>query len=990
MIKTLMLSLSLASGLLTPVYQAIGAEEATDISRESAVKWSKLMSLVNNEIQTIRNNKYSGPELKHRLFELYSEKIKLIKEKENLNLLKADPQKVAAGGKESFFKSSREQYMTAQKFALGLMADYPKYERTSEIYYALAINSRDYGTAHDTEQFLKLSVKFSKDNSKTMYNAKTALAEYYYNNKKYHDAISYYNDVLKTNNDEWYGKHLYNASWCYLKERNFKKALELIKESFETTKNKKFVSMKEQINSAIGIFFVQADATREGIEFFEKNTNPSAPSLLMLAQSSMNKSNFSLTEEVMRAALRDTQKRKDANGEMKVRLAQLDIYRESKQDALYFETANNILDLNKKHKLDQEEVSLAVNKIKDVAGFMQINLVKDKMREEVQFSKEDYKKIIRYFDILSFLDKKNKNQYRYYQGETALSTHDYQTALKYYVRAVMNSKLTKDTGEITRKSLEALLSTIELAKLKKPREDEYTIFAFKNFVIIYPKSDKSQAIYQKLFNKYFELHQTKKAVNILLVYRKNYKEDVAIHREMLTQVLDGYIKEKKTDKLAYWISKIEKGYLSYNSEYIQNSIAVLGGLLFDKYQAMEKLGNIKEAMKGYESIYESKQYPKRTKAEAAYAIATLYQEQNKARDSYKWLKKSLELYDDKDLIKITPSLLVLARGYRLLQNFELSSELANLISKRFCNVEFNGKDGFYELALSNSTIENSESARLIKLEEDYKNCKLDKRFVEKTQIDNFERLILNDKITEIKAYFQVHSDNEKLARQMGRYLKYKFWQAPPSMKEKMKADINAMNEKTPILNLNGMFFQYDRVMEFRTKVQHLNFAFTELSKFDDEKYNSEMEQYFSIITELNKEAIALSKESSPQEIILIREVLSYPYYSLVDSINSFVPQGVDAKYLEGFKQGMRQITESLTAKGLQVDREKMAYLEKNNFFFEVQKYDKFQDKKSSKREISSKEVEEQNRLQNELRENLNFHSAIIFSNTLDLSRGLRK
>lgn len=982
MIKNTLLAFSLVLSFQTSSFAA----DKPDPAKEAAEKWSKLMNLINREIQTIKGNKYSGPELKHRLFELYSEKIKLIKEKENLNLLKADVKTIGANGKDSFFKSSREQYQTAQKYALGLIAEYPKYERTSEIYYALAINSRDYGTSQETEQFLKLSIKFSKENSKTMYNAKTALAEYYYNNKRYHEAIGYYNDVLTTSDDEWYGKHLYNASWCYLKERNFKKALELIKASFETTKNKKYVSMKEQINNAIGIFFVQADATHEGIEFFEKNTSPSAPSLLMLALSSMNKNNLSVTEEVLRAALKDTQKRKDANGEMKVRLTQLDIYRESKQDNSYFETANNILDLSKKNKLDTDDLFQAMNKIKEVAGFMQINLVKDKLKEDVQYSKEDYKKIMRYFDILSSLDKKNKNQYRYYQGETALSIHDYQTALKYYVRSVMNSKLVKDSGEIPRKSLDAMLATIELAKFKKAKEDEYTIFAFKNFLIIYPKSDKSQAIYQKLFNKYFELHQMKKAVNIFIVYRKNYKEDTVIHREMLTQILDTYIKEKKTDKLAYWISKIEKGYLSFNQEYIQNSIAILGGLLFDKYQAMEKLGNIKDAMIGYESIYESKQYPKRTKAEAAYAIATLYQVQNKSRDSYKWLKKSLELYDNKELIKITPSLLVLAKGYRLLQNFELSTELALNISKRFCDQEYAGKEGFYELVLSNSAIEETESKKLLKIEDENQSCKLEKRFVEKTQMDTFERLVSIDKYSEIKNYFNAHSSNDKIARQMGRYLKAKFWGTPNDQKDKMKKEILAMNEATPALNLAGMFTQYEQVLDFIEKTKNLKFTFTEAPKFDEDKYNSEIEQYFAIITNLNKEAVTLSKESNPEEIILIREVLSAPYYSLVNSINNFVPQGVDSKYLEGFKQGMRQITESLTAKALQVDREKTAYLEKNNFFFQIQKHDKF-DHSEGKVKISS---EDEIKKQEKLHENLNYHSAVLFSNTLDLSRGQRK
>ena len=974
----------LVISLLISLTSGVFAETYIKKSAEPSEKWSKLMNLINSEIQTIKNNKYSGPELKHRLFELYSEKIKLIKEKETQSLLKADPSQIAINGKESFFKNSQEQYITAQKYALSLIAQYAKYERISEIYYALAINSRDYGTSSETEQFLKLAINTSKEDDKTMYNAKTALAEYYYNNKNYNEAIGYYSDVLKKNDSEWYGKHLYNASWCHLKERNFKKALELIKESFESTKNKKYVSMKEQVMSAIAIFFVQADATEEGIDFFERNTNPSVPSLLLLAQASMSKNNFSLTEEVIRAAVKDTQRRKDFTGEMKVHLAQLDFYRENKKDDLYFETANNILDLNKKNKLDQDDLLFAINKIKEVAGFMQINLVKNKNTDEVKYNKGDFKKIMRYFDILSILDKNKKNQYRYYQGETALSIHNYQQALKYYVKAVMNSKKLKDNGDITKKSLEAMLSTIEFAQFKKSKDNQYTIFAFKNYLLFYPKAEKSQTIYQKLFNKYYELQNSDNAVNTLIVYKYNYPADEIIHREMLTQILDTYIKEKNTDKLTAWINKIEKGYLSFKSDYIQNSIAALGRLLFNKYQEMEKNGKIKEATEGYESIYDSKKYPNRIKAEAAYAIATLYQEQNNARESYKWLQKSLSIYEDKDLFEVTSSLLVLAKGYRLLQNFKLSSNLADLVSKRFCQEKFKDKfkekNEFYEILISNSAVDKTEAKELLKIESDFSGCQMEKHFVEKTQLDNFERLILNEDQKEAIEYFSAHSDNEKMARQMGRFLKFKFWVAPANSKEKVKKEILAIYDKYPSIQIGDLFTQYEKVVEFREKIQNLTFTFTNKEKFDEEKYNSEIEQYFSIITSLNNEAIALSKESNPEEVILIRDVLARPYYALMDTINAYVPQGVDIKYIDGFKAGMRQITESLAAKGLQVDREKVAYLQKNNFFFEVQKHDKF---------INEKERINEN-ADERLRENLNYHSAFLFSNTMDLTRGQKK
>lgn len=957
--------------LLTFYSTSSFSEAGKEQENEATKKRSKLMELINKEISTIKNNKYTGPELKHRLFELFSEKIKLIKENENLAFLKSDPKGVATNGKESYFKNSHEQYSFAQTFALKLIKDHPRYNRINEIYYALATNSRDYGTNEETEQFLKLSISTNAIDPKTIYNAKTSLAEFYYNNKRYHDAISYYQDILKNSNNEWYGKHLYNASWCYLKERNFKKALELIKGSFETTKNKNFVSMREQIINAIGIFYIQADAIHEGIEFYQNNTSPSAPWLLTLATSSMNKNNFPLTYEILQAALKDTQKRKDPNMEMKVRLAELNIYRESKKDELYFETSNNILALSKKNKIDTEDITIAINKIKEVAGFMQINLVKDKIKEEVKYIKDDYKKIMRYFDILSSLDKKNKNQYRYFQGETALSIHDYKTALNYYVRSVTNSKTIKDGGEVTRKSIEAMLSIIELANLKKQNEDAYAIFAFKNYVIFYPQSDKSQTIYQKLFSKYLELHDIKKAINTLLVYNYYYKDDEKIHREMLTQVLDIYIKEKNTDKLAFWINKIEKGYLNFSADYVQNSIAVLGGLLFDKYQTLEKLEKYAEAMKGYESIYHSRMYPKRTKAEAAYAIATLYQDQNKAKDSSSWLTKSLDIYESKDLLKVTSSLLALVKGYRLLQNFDLSSKFSGQILKRFCDENFPQKNDFYELITQNSITTDNNSTSLIKTEDEYKKCNIEKRFLEKNQLQNLEQLITSNNSNEITSYFKAHSDNEKLARSMGRFLKSKFWRESSNQKEKTKAEIITMNEAIPALGLDGMFDQYNHVLEFRNKVQALKFEFSNLPKFDDEKYNFELEQYFSIITELNNEAMALSKKSIPEEIVLIREVLSIPYFSLVNSINSYTPQGVDNNYREGFKKGMRQITESLNSKGLQLDREKMTYLEKNIFFFETQKYDRFSNITGGKNE-------------------LNFHLAILFSSTMDLTRGQKK
>lgn len=951
--------------------------------KNSNEKWNQLMELVNNEIQTIKNNQYSSVELKHRLFELYSEKLKLTKENETQEFLKQDPKSSAKRGKETFFKISSSHFLKSQQFALQLISENPRYQRINEIYYTLALNSRDYGTGEETEKFLKLAIKFSKENELTLYDSQVALAEYYYNNKNYNESIHYYNDILKNTQNEWYGKHLYNASWCLLKERNFRKALELMIRSFETTKNNRYISMRDQILNAIGIFYVQADSTKDAIVFFEKNITPSSPFLLMLAKSSMNKNNFSETEDVLRAALRDSQNKKDSLAEMKVRIVQLDIYRESKHDEKYFDTANKIFDFSKKNKIDQNDLSAAVNKIKEVTGFMQVNLIKDKNENLPRYNKDDYKKIMRYFDILSSLDKSSKNMYRYFQGETALSVHDYQTALKYYVRSVISSKKNDKATDIAKKAIDSILSTLEVDKFKqekkldKKQQDEYSIFALKNLVLIYPRSEKAQMAYQKLFNKYHEIFHIKKAVNILLVYEFYYPEDAQIHREMLSLILDVYILKKQVNKLAFWIQKIEKGHLQFPSNYIQKTIAILGGLLFDKYQMLEKQGNIKEAMKGYESIYESKKYPMRTKAEAAYAIAALYLEQNHAQNSYSWLKNALEIYDNKDLIKIVHSLLGLAKGYRLLQNFDLSSELANSIIKRFCKQDFPEKGSLYELDLINIAMSELSSKRILKREEQYSDCNFDRRVIENTQLNLFQHLLFLENQSEIYLYFIAHSNNDKLVRQMERYLKARFWQASESQKAAITIEIKNLIHSHPSTPLLEMLNHYEKVSFFRKKVFSTKFDFSSPLLFDEIKFNSELEQYFSIISELASEASELSKSSTTEEVGLIREVLSTPYFRLASAITTYTPKGVEKKYLEGFRLGMRQITESLTSKGLQIDREKNLFFAKNNIFNENQKNDTF----------AQKENDESNKAESTLQKTLDFHTAILFSNTMDLVKG---
>lgn len=807
------------------------------------------------------------------------------------------------------------------------------------------------------------SLKAGTKNPQIAYNAKVGLAEYYYNEKKYNTANIYYEDVLKDPKNEWYSKHLYNSSWCHLKERNFKKALSLIKEAYQESNKKQNEGVKSQILNAIGIFFVQADAAIEGVDFYLKNAKPASTYLVSLAKSSRSKNDFPLTDSIYKTALINSIQEKNSEQEISIRLEQLEFYREHKKTDLFVATAKELVQLNKKNKMSSENISAISNKIKELAGFMQVNLVKDKLQEVITFNKEDYNKIIILFDLLASLDKENRSLYRYYQGETAFSVADFKSANVFYSRSIMITKKTKKITPQTIKTIDSLLTSIEHTKLSKGQEDRLTIFALKNYLIFYPISDRSQKIYQKLFSKYFTLKQYKRAINIALVYHDKYLADQAIHKEMITQVLDAYIKTKDIENLTTWVNIIDKGFLHFPDSFIQNSIVVLGSLLFEKNQQLEKSNKLKEARAGYKAIFDSKFYPQKIKSEAAYAISSVYLQENNSQDSIEWFKKSVENYPKLDLMKTTSSIYNLAKGHRLLQNFKNSTEVSKTILTQFCTSNFEKKDDFYELILINSLLEKVSIKNILKLETEYSKCKISENKISQIQTDILLILITDDQYENLFSYIKSRELNENSKKMVHNYLHFKFWQDPKGKIE----EFNNLTSKYPALTIDTITSEYDALVAYKEKVENVKFIFSSEDKFNDEKYNSELEQYLAILNDLTNDAVKLSKTASLEVVSELQNIIPTPYTALNKSILNFQPKGVDAAYLKGFNQGMRQISESLSAKILQFDREKMMFFDKNHFFFEVKFHAKLGTEKTNIEQI------------------LDFHPSLLHSKKVELS-----
>ena len=66
-------------------------------------RWTVLMTLVSKEMKILENAKHKGPELKYRMLELHSERLKLLHEKNNKDFMEKSKVANVNKNKESFF-----------------------------------------------------------------------------------------------------------------------------------------------------------------------------------------------------------------------------------------------------------------------------------------------------------------------------------------------------------------------------------------------------------------------------------------------------------------------------------------------------------------------------------------------------------------------------------------------------------------------------------------------------------------------------------------------------------------------------------------------------------------------------------------------------------------------------------------------------------------------------------------------------------------------
>ncbi len=871
-------------------------------------RWTELMGLISQEMRLLERASKKGPELSYRMLELRSEKLKLLHEKNNSEFLETFNQGKKVKPKEQYFIETRTYYQSTRDFGLKILTDHPRSPRRAEVLFALALNSRDYGLDNITEKYLIETISLIPNSHDALrHHAETALADYYYNEKRYQDGIHFYERIIKKSEDTWLSKHYLNLSWCYLKSRNFDNAISAIKMAYNLSKNRKYINIREQVLDNVGTFYVYSNRPLEGLEFYLKNEKDPVTYLLSMSQKTSEKGLAKETEEI----LGSIQKLINKNGWIQYQedlyIASLDFYRHYNRFFDFDKVSSHLVHFYKASNDKREHKFLrkdeAVEKIRSLSGFLQIKLSKNMKEGGGGFNKDDLEIVLNFFNHLISLDPINKAEYLYFKGETYFSVKLYSESALSYEKAIIESKLSKNEA-IARKSIDSLLLLTSHEVFDKQLNQKYLMMAYADHLLLWPRHEKSEKIYPKLFSLYLETKKPSHAISLLSTFNNNYPELISEQHILITKVLDFYIEAKDTKNFATLIRQFKSGFLKLPSTMVEKSEITLGNMLFLEYQEMAKRGNLVSAADGFVSIHNNELYTDKIKSQSAYFASLSFLELGDTRKTFEWQLNAHKLFTkDERVSKRSEQVKISERLFRL-QDFKTTFSMSSFFLTENCAFKDDLQSRLYEIAVTSSLVENDgNKAKLIA--EKNKPCLAKIDLFHKSIAQVYHFFVRNGDFRNLRSLVRNYSQ-ESFVADYPFVLQKWFWEKSDlNFKDAMKKELGDLNtpvSKRWLAEINDFQKAHSKFNEIADLV------IWDRPVFSANDFNKSLELYLVGLKDFKTRYEYLMNSDQLDLALNVTNLFSNLYLSAGKKIISLRPMGMDDLTYKDFHQAMKQVS----------------------------------------------------------------------------------
>ena len=892
-------------------------------------RWKVLLDLIKQEEKTISMVKRKNSGLKYRLFELKTERIKIWQKQENEQYMNKSTQGIKISRAKAFSKT-RSLYREAMRYGLKLIQSHPKSSIVPATYYTLALNSRDYAQDNKQYRFLKKAIKHSPRNSDINYYARTSLAEYYYNNKKYKRAVNLYKEIVKNKQDEWYTKNLYNYGWCLLKTHKFDIAINTLEEAYRLSASGNYINFQDQIIVGLTSFYVIGKQIQRGKDFILNEAENKYEALNKFTRKVANKGHYEESLELIDLIPNYFDKKKEKEQLADLTLFQFDFYKQFNQKKKMFKMAKEL----NKIALTNDQKEDAIRKLSTEVGDQQQILKQSYDKHGQVYEVALLNKINTYFDILSNIDKKNKSKYIYYKAESHYAVQEFKLALPLYKSSLEYYIKTSGDLDIRRKAMDGIFSCIEFSKLSKKLEKVELEYAYLKHIQIWPGTKRSQVIYPKLFSLYLSQNKLDKTQETIDMYIKGFKADKAKQQELFTVQLDQIIKLKNADLLADKVNLLSSGYLGFSQKDVLKTEKILARMLFNKYQELNKKGESKLALNGYKKIFFSEKYPRAIKADAAFNMGIIFIDLYESKNAIKWFERALPLFTKKEKTKRRIYLEKISLRASLLQDLLNAAQIKKLVLKEFCKETPKENYLTFKQAIT-FDLANDYIAKTLHTYNEYKKCTNQNISEIKEQI--LDHLFINSHESKMVSFINENSLQKEFKEKVGKYYEQLYWKyrnINKNLEFQYESRVRRVNCKSCKLFVKTK----KEFRKFNKKITKYKDGYIRLSTpFNPNKFNVQLNKRISSLSPLLKSGERVIGNSHPEFSILVFEKMIEIIDLSSKEIANLDPHIEDLNFLAQFKKQMQLVSGNISTQKVAIRKRVDDLVQSNNLYTKQQK-----------------------------------------------------
>jgi len=242
------------------------SEEEANIDRVRQQEIDQLKIVLGRRFSETRR-----PDILLRLAELYIERYRFFFFKENeihQNLYKQGQRPRSVN-----HDRSRGALNAATNSCLAILKSKVSFSKMDQVYYFLGYNAEELGHKKDAIKYFTMVVR-NFSNSSYAPEAYRNLAEHAFTDKKYNQAVTYYERAASYTKVPSYPRTLYKLAWAYFKVRRRGEALNVMKRVIDATGSAdKFVGLRDEALGDLVMFFAEAGRFSDAKDYFSRISN---------------------------------------------------------------------------------------------------------------------------------------------------------------------------------------------------------------------------------------------------------------------------------------------------------------------------------------------------------------------------------------------------------------------------------------------------------------------------------------------------------------------------------------------------------------------------------------------------------------------------------------------------------------------------------------------------------------------------------------------